>query len=190
MLRYAATKLIMKHITDQPVVSNLGPTSDELWHASKRDRNLYTYGSMGLCSSIALGMAVSIEQKVIALEGDGSTLMNLGSLGTVGRVMPANLIILVWDNEKWAQTGYQASHTAYGTDLESVARATGFKKTSTVSNEEDLDLIFAQALAEPGPWYIVAKIQEQEYLPVAPVEPEATLHRFRSTFVDERKRIG
>ena len=78
MLRYAATKLIMKHITDQPVVSNLGPTSDELWHASIRDRNFYTYGSMGLCSSIALGMAVSIEQKVIALEGDGSTLMNQG----------------------------------------------------------------------------------------------------------------
>ena len=59
-----------------------------------------------------------------------------------------------------------------------------------MSNEEYLDLIFAQALEEPGPWYIVAKIQEQKYLPVAPVEPEATMHRFRSTFVDEEKRIG
>ena len=190
MLRYSATKLIMKQITDQPVVSNLGPTSDELWHASKRDRNFYTYGSMGLCSSIALGMAVAIEQKVIALDGDGSTLMNLGALGTVGRIMPSNLIIVVWDNEKWAQTGYQPSHTAYGTDLEAVAKATGINKTKTVTNEEDLDLVFSQALEEPGPWYIVAKIEEQEYIPVDPVEPEATLHRFRSTFVTEQERIG
>lgn len=57
MFRYSATKRIIGNLKREPVVSNLGPTSDELWHASDRDRNFYTYGSMGLCSSIALGMA-------------------------------------------------------------------------------------------------------------------------------------
>ena len=121
MFRYSATKRILSHLNKEPVVSNLGPTSDELWHASDRDRNFYTYGSMGRCSSIALGMALSCEEKVISLDGDGSILMNLGTIATIGRESPTNLIVIVWDNEEWAQTGHQKSHTAYGTDLEMVA---------------------------------------------------------------------
>ncbi|MCH8225107.1 MAG: sulfopyruvate decarboxylase subunit beta, partial [Chloroflexi bacterium] len=57
MLRFEATKLILRLAGDRPIVANLGPSSDELWHAGHRDRNFYTYGSMGLCSSLALGMA-------------------------------------------------------------------------------------------------------------------------------------
>ena len=93
-------------------MSNLGPTTDELWHAGHRDRNFYTYGSMGLCSSIALGMALSTDEKVISLDGDGSLLMNLGTIATIGRESPTNLIVIVWDNEQWAQTGNQASHNS------------------------------------------------------------------------------
>ena len=53
MLRFEATQMLLRHIGDLPIVSNLGPTTDELWHAGHRDRNFYTYGNMGLCSSIA-----------------------------------------------------------------------------------------------------------------------------------------
>ena len=175
--------MLLKHVGDLAVVSNLGPTSDELWHAGHRDRNFYGYGYMGLCSSIALGMALSTEEKVISLDGDGSLLMNMGTIATIGRESPPNLIVVVWDNEQWAQTGYQPSHTAYGTDLEQVARSCGIQKTATVRDEEDLDAIFIQALSEDDPWFIVAKIEEEEYLAVAPVEPEATLYRFRNTFL-------
>ena len=49
--------MVVRLAGDLPIVGNLGPTSDELWHAGHRDRNFYTYGSMGLCSSIALGTA-------------------------------------------------------------------------------------------------------------------------------------
>jgi sulfopyruvate decarboxylase subunit beta len=175
--------MLLNHIGELPIVANLGPTSDELWHAGHRDRNFYTYGSMGLCSSIALGMALSTDEKIVSLDGDGSLLMNMGAIATIGREKPANLIVIVWDNEQWAQTGYQSSHTAFGTDLEQVARSCGITKTATVRDEEELQSVFLQALSENGPWFIVAKIEEEEYLPVAPVEPEMTLYRFRSTFV-------
>ncbi len=167
---------------DLPIVSNLGPTTDELWHAGHRDRNFYTYGSMGLCSSIALGIALSTDERVVSLDGDGSLLMNMGTIATVGREQPGNLIVIVWDNEEWAQTGHQASHTAKGTDLAQVAQSCGIRNTNTVRNLEDLESTFLTALREEGPWFIVAKIEEAEYLPVAPIEPEMTLYRFRNSF--------
>ncbi|MDP7533706.1 MAG: sulfopyruvate decarboxylase subunit beta, partial [SAR202 cluster bacterium] len=71
MLRFSATQMLLRHMGDVPVVANLGPTTDELWHAGHRDRNFYTYGSMGLCSSIALGIALSTDEKVVSLDGDG-----------------------------------------------------------------------------------------------------------------------
>ena len=182
MHRFSATKRLLMLIGDLPVVANLGPTTDELWRAGHRDRNFYTYGSMGLCSSIALGMALSSDEKVISLDGDGSLLMNMGAIATIGRENPENLVVIVWDNEQWAQTGYQASHTAFGTDLEHVARSCGIEKTATVHDEEELESVLMRALEEDGPWFIVAKIEEEEYLPVAPIEPELTLHRFRASF--------
>ena len=183
MHRFDATGIILKHIGDRPIVSNLGPTTDELWHAGHRDRNFYTYGAMGLCSSIALGMALSTTEKVVSLDGDGSLLMNMGTIATIGREKPSNLIVIVWDNEEWGQTGHQPSHTSTGTDLERVAQGCGVPRTATVSDLEDLEQVFRTALESAGPWFIVAKIEETEYLPVAPIEPEVTLRRFRETFV-------
>ncbi len=182
MLRFEATKLILRLAGDRPIVANLGPTTDELWHAGHRDRNFYTYGSMGLCSSIALGMALSTQEQVISLDGDGSLLMNMGAIATIGREQPKNLIVVVWDNEEWGQTGHQPSHTAKGTDLAEVAQSCGISQTSTVADLEELEAVFQKALQTEGPWFIVAKIQEAEYLPVAPIEPELTLYRMRDSF--------
>ena len=183
MNRLSATKLLLQNAGDAPLVSNLGPTSDELWHASAgRARNFYCYGSMGLCSSIALGMALSTDEKIVSLDGDGSLLMNMGTLATIGREQPANLIVVVWDNEQWGQTGFQPTHTAFGTDLEQVGASCGIPKTATARDEEDLVGVFRQAMDEPGPWLIVAKVEEEGYLPVAPVEPEMTLYNFRQSF--------
>lgn len=182
MLRLEATQLILRHAGDRPIVANLGPTTDELWHSGHRDRNFYTYGSMGLCSSIALGMALSTEEQVISLDGDGSLLMNMGTIATIGREQPKNLVVVVWDNEEWGQTGHQPSHTAMGTDLAQVAQSCGISHTVTVADLEELESAFRTALQDEGPWFIVAKIQEAEYLPVAPIEPELTLYRFRNSF--------
>ena len=151
MRRFEATQLLLKHAGNSPIVSNLGPTTDELWHAGHRDRNFYTYGSMGLCSSIALGMARSTTERVISLDGDGSLLMNLGTIATIGREQPKNLIVLVWDNEEWGQTGHQPSHTAMGTDLSQVARSCSIDHSTTVNNLEDLESVLTPAMREDRP---------------------------------------
>ena len=183
MRRQDATKLLLSYLGEQPIVSNLGPTTDELWHLGDRNRNFYTYGGMGLCSSIALGVALSTTEKVVSLDGDGSLLMNLGTLGTIGREQPANLVVVVWDNEEWGQTGHQPSHTAKGTDLAKVAESCSIPHTATVTDLEELASVFRTALEEEGPWFIVAKIEEAEYMPVAPIEPELTIYRMRNSFM-------
>jgi len=182
LFRLEAIRLIVGHAGNSPIVANLGPTSNELWHTGDRERNFYTYGSMGLCSSIALGMALGTRERVISLDGDGSLLMNLGTLATLARERPPNLVIVVFDNEQWAQTGGQPSHTAFGTDLEGVARACGVPRTATVRDLASLERVLRQALHEPGPWVIVAKVEEGEEVPFAPIEPDITLYRFRKTF--------
>ena len=188
MHRLEATKLVLEQAGQRPIVANLGPTSDELWHAGHRDRNFYTYGNMGLCSSIALGMAMATDEQIISLDGDGSLLMNMGTIASIGREKPKNLTVVVWDNEQWGQTGGQTSHTGTGTDLEQVAQSCGITNTKTVSDLEDLEAAVSEALASPdGPNFIVAKIEEAGYRSVAPVEPEFTLYRFRNTFVEPRQ---
>ena len=183
MHRFDAIELVLRLAGDRPIVGNLGPTSDELWHAGHRDRNFYTYGNMGLVSSIGLGMALATDEQIICMDGDGSLLMNLGSLASIGRERPRNLIVLVYDNEEWGQTGHQMSHTGTGTSLEAAALACGISSTTTVSDLEELEGAMTTALETDGPHFIVAKIEEAGYLPVAPVEPEFTLYRFRNTFV-------
>ena len=184
MRRFDAIELVLRLAGDRPIVGNLGPTSDELWHAGHRDRNFYTYGNMGLVSSLGLGMALATDEQIIAMDGDGSLLMNLGALATIGRELPKNLIVLVYDNEAWGQTGHQMSHTGTGTSLEAAALACGISNTTTVNDLEELEGALSSAIDSDGPHFIVAKIEEAGYLPVAPVEPEFTLYRFRNTFVE------
>jgi sulfopyruvate decarboxylase subunit beta len=187
--RFEATQLVSRLAGESPIVSNLGPTSSDLWHSGHRDRNFYTYGNMGLCSSIALGMAMGTDEQVISLDGDGSLLMNLGTVASIGREQPKNLTVIVWDNEKWGQTGGQTSHTGMGTDLEQVAQSCGITHTKTVTDLEDFEAAVSEALASSdGPHFIVAKIEEAGgTTSVAPVEPELTLYRFRDSFVEPRK---
>jgi thiamine pyrophosphate-dependent acetolactate synthase large subunit-like protein len=109
--------------------------------------------------------------------------MNMGTIATIAREKPLNLIVIVWDNEEWGQTGHQPSHTATGTNLELVAKACGITNTATVSTNENLESVFKTALESEGPWFIVAKIQESDYQPFAPIEPELTVHRCRESFI-------
>ena len=115
MLRVDAIKSVLDRVGDAPIISNLGGTTFHLHNLSDRDANLYTWGAMGLASSIGLGVALAApDRKVVVMDGDGSLLMNLGSLGTIARQSPRNLVHLVWDNHQWAGTGGQPTHTAGG----------------------------------------------------------------------------
>jgi len=154
---------VCQHLTaaagDDPIVASLGHPAYDLFAAGDRPANFYTWGSMGLASSVSLGLALAQpSRRVFVLDGDGSLLMNLGSLASIGWTRPANLIIVVIDNERYGTTGGQETATAHGTDLEAAARAMGITAASTVRTTAELDAALTRTGAEPGPSMIVAKI--------------------------------
>jgi thiamine pyrophosphate-dependent acetolactate synthase large subunit-like protein len=99
------------------------------------------------------------DLRVFVLDGDGSLLMNLGSLATIGWTRPPNLVLIVWDNEEYGTTGGQETATAHGADLEVAARGMGVSAV-TVRAEADFAAAIDRARTRPGPWAIIAKVQE------------------------------
>src|SRR5262249_42000510 len=112
---------------DRLVVTIMGATAQELYDLGHRESFFYLQHAMGLASSIGLGLALNRPAAgVVVLDGDGTVLMNLGGLATLGRYRPANLTHIVFDNGSLLSTGGFASHTTSGrTDLAAVARAAG-----------------------------------------------------------------
>src|SRR4029079_13337154 len=147
--RIEATRVLLGVIADDPVVASLGHPAYDLYAAEpQRAGNFYTWGSMGLSSSIGLGLAMARpDLRVFVLDGDGSLLMNLGSLATIGWTRPANLVVIVWDNGEYATTGGQPTATAQGADLEAAARALGAAQTATVRDGEEFGAVAARARA-------------------------------------------
>ena len=106
---------------------------------------------MGLASSIGLGLALARpELRVFVLDGDGSLLMNLGSLATIGWTRPPNLVLIVWDNGEYGTTGGQDTATAHGADLEAAARAMGATATATVTSADAFDAAVARSARRAG----------------------------------------
>jgi thiamine pyrophosphate-dependent acetolactate synthase large subunit-like protein len=161
MNRLDATRRLIAALDDEPIVASLGHPAYDLYGAGDRPANFYTWGSMGLASSIGLGLALArSDLRVFVLDGDGSLLMNLGSLATIGWTRPPNLVLVVWDNQEYGTTGGQETATAHGADLEMAARAMGASSTATVRTEEAFVAAIARARTDPGPWVIVAKVDE------------------------------
>ena len=134
MARREAIEDIMKCIDDEIVVCNIGFPSRELYDIEDRDRNFYMIGSMGLASSIGLGLALSrpdedvVDKKIVVIDGDGSLLMNMGSLVTVFAHNPRNLTWIVIDNGAYGSTGNQDTYSQL-LDLVEVAKGVGFKNS-------------------------------------------------------------
>ena len=151
-----AIRTLVAAAGDDPIVASLGHPAYDLFAAGDRSANFYTWGSMGLASSVGLGLAlVCPGRRVYVIDGDGSLLMNLGSLATIGWQRPANLVLVVLDNERYATTGGQETATAHGADLEAVSHALGLAAVTVRSLTE-----LADALAQPAncPLLIVAKV--------------------------------
>ena len=161
MNRLDATRIVAALVGDSPVIASLGHPAYDLFAAGDRPQNFYTWGSMGLASSIGLGLAIARpELRTFVLDGDGSLLMNLGSLATIAAGAPPNLVVIVWDNEEYGTTGGQPTPTAIGTDLAGISRASGIAGSLVVRTETDLRDAVNRAIREPGPWVIVAKVGE------------------------------
>lgn len=154
--RAAALRSLSARLRDELVVAALGNPAYDLYNAGDRPQHVYLWGAMGLAPSVALGVALAAPQaKVVALEGDGGLLMNLGALATVGALAPPNLVVVVFDNGAFDLTGGQPTATAAGTDLAAVARGCGIARTRHVATLEDFDAAMAEALDGPGPWCVV-----------------------------------
>jgi thiamine pyrophosphate-dependent acetolactate synthase large subunit-like protein len=161
MNRLVATRIVVELAGDAPVVASLGHPAYDLFAAGDRPQNLYTWGSMGLASSIGLGLALARpDVRVFVLDGDGSLLMNLGSLATIGLLRPANLVLVVMDNEEYATTGGQPTPTAHGADLEAAARAMAIANATTARTETELRRAVDRGIERRAPQMIVAKVSE------------------------------
>jgi thiamine pyrophosphate-dependent acetolactate synthase large subunit-like protein len=160
MNRFDLTKRLvtaLKH--EEAVIAGIGNTNFDLWSSGRRPQNFYMLGSMGLAIPIALGVAIAQPRRhVIALEGDGSLLMQLGCLSTVALQAPRNLTIIVWDNGLYQITGGQPTASAGTADLVAIARGSGIAKSAWAADEADFDRLVAEALREGGPSLIGARI--------------------------------
>src|SRR5712672_428195 len=115
MTRLEATRAICDAAGDAAIIASLGHPAYDLFAAEDRPRNFYTWGSMGLASSIGLGLALARpDVRVFVLDGDGSLLMNLGSLATIGLLRPPNLVVIVMDNEGRPRTAGKPTRPAHG----------------------------------------------------------------------------
>ena len=152
-------RLVAKLHNEEAVIGGIGHTNFDLWAAGRRQQNFYMLGSMGLAIPIALGVAIAQPaRKVIALEGDGSLLMMLGCLTTVGARAPKNLIMVIMDNGAYEITGGQPTATSQGTDLAAIARAAGIANSHWAADETHFEFLIDHALATPGPHLIAARL--------------------------------
>jgi len=180
MNRFDLTQRLVAQLKrEEAVVGGIGNSNFDLWSAGQRLQNFYMLGSMGLAVPIALGVAIAQpERHVVALEGDGSLLMQLGCLATVAMRAPKNLTIVVWDNGIYQITGAQPTASASSADLVAVAQGAGIAESAWAANEDEFERLFAAALARGGPSLIAARIDEQPGVGVTERDPVQIRERF------------
>src|SRR5256885_10145822 len=177
MTRLEATRAICTVAGEAAIIASLGHPAYDLFAADDRPRNFYTWGSMGLASSIGLGLALARpDLRVFVLDGDGSLLMNLGSLATIGLLRPENLTVIVVDNESYATTGGQETPTAHGADLAAAARALRVAAATARSVDE----LKRHVLDAARPSLIVAKVAESAPTTKPPLDCVFIKQRFMS----------
>ncbi len=159
MNRFEITqRLVAKLSHGEAVVGGIGNTNFDLWSCGNRPENFYMLGSMGLAIPIALGVALAQpKRRVIAIEGDGSLLMQIGCLSTVAIRAPRNLSIVVMDNGLYQITGSQPTATA---NIVAVARACGLMDSNWASDEADFEMLADRALRSDAPSLIALRIDD------------------------------
>lgn len=178
MSRLELTRRVVAVASDELLVAGIGNATFDLISAGDRDENFYMMGSMGLAIPIGLGLALAQpERSVVVMEGEGSILMNLGALATVGREAPPNLTIVVWDNAQWQLTGGQPVATESSCDIAAVARACGIQQVDSPHDPDAFDTLIRRAIDSPGPHAIVARIDSTGGKP-GHLDPIFLKHRF------------
>ena len=160
MLRVDALEAIYPHLKDRIVVTIMGAVAAELYTLGHQPTFFYLEHAMGLASSMGLGVALAMPRhKVVVIDGDGSLLMNLGTLSTLARYQPGNLLHIVFDNESLLSVGGFPTATSTGTDLAGVARACGVPHVEKADTPERLQETVVAALGGDTLTTIVSKVE-------------------------------
>lgn len=164
LIRREAIEIVAKSLNNNDIaVSANGFISRDLHEAQDRDSNFYMIGSMGLASSIGLGLALKNPNKTIyVFDGDGNILMNLGSLVTIGSITPKNFIHVIFDNNAHESTGGQPTNSA-SVKIDKIAAAANYTVFNTESKEE-LASILSKIKSLSGPILILIKIEKNKYI--------------------------
>ncbi len=174
----SAVDVLTRELKDELVLTNIATAARSLYCSDDRDKNLYGI-SMGQASSMGLGLALALPtKKIVVLDGDGSLLMNLGSLATIANEDPPNLVLIVWDNECYQGPGGLASATAGKTDLRAIAQGAGIKNSVQVNDLEGFTKTIKQALTGRELFFIVAKVEKEE----KSKRPRMGLHKIENTY--------
>lgn len=178
MNRKDAVSLIVNEIGDVPIISANGFISRDLYETHDRDKNFYMIGSMGLASSIGLGVALQNPKvKVFIFDGDGNILMNLGSLTTIGSLQPRNFVHIIFDNNSHESTGGQPTHTNK-IRLEDIGKSVNYK-TYTCLSKKDLISNLKKIKNQKGPIMLVVKVKKSKKVSTrVEIEPKQIRKRF------------
>ncbi|TAJ86475.1 MAG: aldehyde dehydrogenase [Reyranella sp.] len=180
---------------DLLVIAGLGSSNWDITAAGDRPLNMPLWGSMGAPVGMGLGLAMAQPTKrVLVITGDGDMLMSLGSLATVATQMPENLAIVVLDNEKFGETGNQATHTSprnngptdsgAGTDLAMIARGCGIADATTVRESGEVAELVKDVRTKKGPVFRLVKVMVEKLEFVMPPQDGAHLKdRFRQALL-------
>src|SRR5579885_1041520 len=160
MLRAEALEAIYPDLKDHIVVTIMGAVAAELYTIGHRPNFFYLEHAMGLASSMGLGIALAMpDQQVIVIDGDGSLLMNLGTLSTMARYKPRNLLHIVFDNESLLSVVGFPPATSTGTDLAGIARASGTPQVMEARTPDALKACVTEALTSQTLTTIISKVE-------------------------------
>jgi len=184
MIRSEVLKTLIPLISDELVVTNIGLPSQEMHLLDDQPTNFYMLGTMGLASSIGLGLAMAQPKKVIAIDGDGSVLMNLGTLPTIANNQVPNFILLIIDNGSYGSTGDQTTYAGMRTSLAEVAKACGCDHVVACAAEDTAAAVEA-ALGAEQTTVIVSKCESGNIkVPVIELDPVMIKERFMASVAD------
>ena len=178
MIRSEILREIAPILRDQLVVCNIGLPSQELHLIDDQPTNFYMLGTMGLSSSIGLGLALSQPKTVISIDGDGSVLTNMGTLPTIANNVADNYILMIIDNGSYGSTGDQPTYAGKKTKLEKVAEACGCENV-VVCQDVETGKTLQAAIDSKQMTIIVVKCDSGNIkLPVITMDPVVIRDRF------------
>jgi thiamine pyrophosphate-dependent acetolactate synthase large subunit-like protein len=185
--RRAAVRTLLADRGEMLVVTGLGSATYDTAAAGDDDRNFYLWGAMGGAAMVGLGLALAQPARpVTVITGDGEMLMGIGSLATIGAAAPANLSIVVLDNERYGETGMQKSATAFGVDLAAVARGCLFADTRTIDTLTEVETLAADVRRMAGPLFASVRISRADVPRVLPTRDGAIIRaRFRQAVLGQ-----